>query len=317
MTTQVLFTTAKRTVERRRQIAETAAIQAAKNIYAAVPMLAQLDALKTAAGSAAARHAVAGETEQAEKCLAEMRDIAQRRKLLLQQHGYAEQALEPNYTCKICSDKGQVEGRTCECVYTEMKRLRRANVNEAGPLTLCRFENFSLDYYPETQEGSYISPRKMMAGIMRDCQDYAADFGPYSDRLYMFGNAGLGKTHLALSIASVVLDKGLDAIYVSAQSAFANIAATRWEGENSLFNSMLHCDLLVLDDLGTEYLDAYTLSRLYELVNGRMRKPTIYTTNICTEAELMQRYTEKISSRLMGECHPMRFWGRDIRQAQK
>jgi len=195
-----------------------------------------------------------------------------------------------------------------------VKRLRRRQINDAGPLMLCRFENFSLDYYPQRMENLGFSPRATMEAILQECRDWAADFGPHSQSLYMYGDAGLGKTHLALSIASEVLDAGHDVIYVSAHSAFATVAEQRFDGGGEFFRSMLQADLLVLDDLGTEFLDAYTRGKLYELVNTRLyRRPTIYTSNIWRTEQLEQRYDEKISSRLLGECHLMRFWGHDIR----
>jgi DNA replication protein DnaC len=164
----------------------------------------------------------------------------------------------------------------------------------------------------EDERGVPLRPRERMAGILEDCRHWAAEFGPRSPSLYMYGYAGLGKTHLALSIAQRVLERGFDVIYVSAQRAFATIAAGEDDGE--LYETMLEADLLVLDDLGTEYLNAYLRSRLYDLVNTRMRRrPTIYTSNICSQELLEQRYDEKTASRLLGECHLMRFWGEDIR----
>lgn len=313
MSKQELLRQARRLVEQRRQQAETAAMQRKEEIYKAVPDLARMDELRTEAGVLATRLSLSGDKEGAQKKLEEVRDIGKRRELMLNQHGYSQRDMEPQYTCKLCNDTGYKSNTTCECVYDEMKRLRRIEVNQKGPLSLCRFENFSLEYYPDDMEGAPVSPRRTMMHIYEDCVGYAADFSVNSESLLMYGDAGLGKTHLALSIAADVLEKGFDVIYVSSQSAFAQVSAERFEGD-SLFKSMLEADLLVLDDLGTEYMDAYTLGKLYELVNGRMnRRPTIYTTNICDDTLLYRRYTEKIASRLLGGCCPMRFWGQDLR----
>lgn len=314
-TRQELLRAAYREVERRRQRAETGALRRREEIYAKVPELAQMDALQAGAGTKAAALAAEGEGDKARELLAQVRDIARRREQLLRQRGYTPDDLAPAYACPLCQDTGHSAGSSapCHCVLQEVKRMRRAEVNQSGPLSLCSFDNFSLELYPEQMEGMLQSPRAVMAGILLDCRDYAADFGPRSESLLLFGDAGLGKTHLALAIAQQVLDKGYDVIYLSAQNAFATLSDNRFTGGGELFSAMLEADLLILDDLGTEYIDAWVLSRLYELVNTRQRRPTIYTTNICSHDQLYQRYTEKIASRLLGECALMRFFGRDIR----
>ena len=314
MNRQEYFRQARMTVERRQQTAETLAIKRREEIYAQIPELALLDEQKTTAGVEAARLAADGQKQTAEEKLALVRDIAKRKKMMLAQHKITEEELQPHYHCALCNDSGRKGDEVCQCVLTEVKRMRRQYINEAGPLSLCRFENFSLEYYPEVMPDSAVGPKQAMEAILEDCKTYARDFGPRIGSLFMYGDAGLGKTHLALSIASEVLEKGFDVIYVSAQSAFAEVTNNRFEqGGGTLFESMLDADLLVLDDLGTEYLDAYVMGRLYELINGRTRKPTIYTTNITRQDLLYQRYTEKIASRLLGQGHLMRFWGKDIR----
>ncbi|MDL2294596.1 ATP-binding protein [Ruminococcaceae bacterium OttesenSCG-928-D13] len=310
-----LYRCARRVVESRRQAAQARMTAEREAAHAAAPALAGLDAAIAAAGAAAARLAADGQREAAEAQTARRRSLTEERRQLLVALGYKDGTLKPHYTCPHCNDLGEVDGRVCDCVHAEALRLRRAEINEGGPLNLCRFESFSLERYPvemENEQGVRIRPRDIMAGILQSCRDWAAEFGPRSPSLYMFGYAGLGKTHLALSIAGQVLEQGGDVIYVSAQRAFATVAAGEDGGE--LFASMLEADLLVLDDLGTEFLNAFIRSKLYDLVNARMgRRPTIYTSNICSQELLNQRYDEKIASRLLGGCERMRFWGEDIR----
>lgn len=315
MKRQELYLLAKREVARRRQRAESDAIGRKEELYEAMPRLWELDAEKSAAGAAAARLAADGQAEEARRKLLEMRALAEKHKALLKAAGCAERDLAPRYHCAHCGDTGVVDGQVCECVKQEMRSLRREEINKSGPLTLSSFDTFNVELYPKSLEGVNYSPRDMMSLILQECRDYAAEFGPKSQSLYFFGDAGLGKTHMALAIAGQVLEQGFDVIYVSAQSAFAQLAQQRREGVyGELFPSMMEADLLVLDDLGSEFIDAYTLSRLYELVNTRMgRRPTIYTSNITGEDQLHQRYTEKIASRLLGECHKFLFRGYDNR----
>ncbi|MDL2324810.1 ATP-binding protein [Ruminococcaceae bacterium OttesenSCG-928-A16] len=318
MSKQQLFLKAKNIVASRQRTAEEKAEANRAKIYAEIPELALMDEKKAEAGALAARLAASGNKVAAGQNLQQMRDISARRKMLLGQRGYSERDLAPQYTCEKCGDSGVHNGTICSCVKEEIKKMRRQAIHEAGPLTLCSFDNFDLAYYPDSMPGIEDSPRAIMAENLRDCREYAAYFGPRSENLLLFGNAGLGKTHLALSIAGEVLDKGYDVIYISAQTAFSQISAQRFNSDTSLFDSMMQADLLIVDDLGTEFVDAYVLSKLYELINGRLvNRPTIYTTNICDDMLLRTKYTEKIASRLLGSCSRMPFLGKDVRLQPK
>ncbi|MEG1017917.1 MAG: ATP-binding protein, partial [Oscillospiraceae bacterium] len=135
--------------------------------------------------------------------------------------------------------------------------------------------------------------------------------------LLFAGDAGLGKTHLALSIAREVLKKGRDVIYCSAPGIFRQIEREQFEGshDTTTIDSLKHCELLVLDDLGAEFVNAFVASALYDIVNTRIceASPTVFTTNIIDDARLSARYGEKVSSRLIGCCHVCALFGEDIR----
>lgn len=314
MSKQEFYRKAKSIVAGRQRTAQVEAMKRREEIYARIPELVLLDEKRAEAGALAVRLATGGSTAASEKRLQQLREISTRRQQLLAQHGYTEGDLQPRYTCARCNDTGIDGGTTCGCVQEEVKKMRRDRIHQAGPLVLCSFDNFDLSYYPLEMQGEAESPRQVMAENLRECRDYAACFGPRSDNLLLFGNAGLGKTHLALSIAGEVLEKGYDVIYVSAQTAFSEISAQRYSDDNALFESMMQADLLIVDDLGTEYIDAFVLSKLYELINGRLAsRPTIYTTNICDDMLLRTKYTEKIASRLLGSCSRLPFLGKDIR----
>lgn len=319
MKKQELYNRAKREVARRRQAAESDAIVRREELYEALPQLQELYRRKNEAGAAAAGLSAGNSADAAAEKLAEMRALMREHDSLLQKAGLPANHLEPRYHCAACGDTGVAQGEVCTCVKNEVRRLRREEINKTGPLVPSSFDTFDLALYPQQLEGMNVSPRELMGLVLQDCKDYAAQFGPRSPSLYFYGDAGLGKTHLALSIAGQVLEQGYDVIYVSAQSAFSQLAQERREFvSGELFPSMMEADLLVLDDLGSEFIDAFTLSRLYELVNSRMyRRPTIYTSNITREDQMYQRYTEKIASRLLGECKRIRFAGYDIRLQEK
>ena len=149
-------------------------------------------------------------------------------------------------------------------------------------------------------------------------KQYAEDFSPTeNESLMLIGNAGLGKTHAALAIAGLVLEQGHDVIYVSSPDFFGKIEASRFDPSgdaDTLLRTASTADLLILDDLGTEFVTPYFITVFYSLLNNRLGAglPTIITTNITDGALLEKRYTEKISSRLSAFI-PFRFLGEDIR----
>jgi len=236
---------------------------------------------------------------------------------LLLTAGYPFDYLQLQYHCNLCKDTGFINGNLCSCTQDLIKKIQRYEISNGSPLSLSSFSTFSLKYYSTDHDKNFnIIPRKHMEAVLEFCKDYAEDFHPNSDNLLFMGTAGLGKTHLALAIASCVLEKGYDVIYLSAQAAFSQIEQEKFNTrEEILLPAILSADLLVLDDLGTEYLSPYIVSELYRIIESRMaaRKPTIYTTNLNAENALSVRYTEKIASRLLGGCQLIHFFGSDIR----
>jgi len=156
--------------------------------------------------------------------------------------------------------------------------------------------------------------RQLLLGL----KDYAEDFSPAeNESLMLVGNAGLGKTHAALAIAGIVLDKGYDVLYVSSPDFFGKMEASRFDPSgdaDTLLRTAATADLLILDDLGTEFVTPYFITTFYSLLNNRLGAdlPTIVTTNITDGSLLEKRYTEKISSRLSAFV-PFHFMGEDIR----
>lgn len=231
--------------------------------------------------------------------------------------GYPADYLELQHSCPHCQDTGYVNNSLCSCTLALVKKIRRDEMNSRSPLTLSTFNTFSLDYYPNEKDNDFnIVPKAHMGAVFELCKEYADNFKPTSDNLLFMGTAGLGKTHLALAIANAVLEKGFDVIYISAQNAFSQIEQEKFVlRDEQLLPAMLSVDLLVLDDLGTEFLSPYIVSELYNIVNSRitMQKATIYTTNLNAEHDIKIRYTEKIASRLLGSCRLIHFFGKDIR----
>ena len=298
-----LYQAALRTVSARRQRAKAAAQDARAQAEAAVPELRAAEDALRACGVRCA--------------LAEAR---QKRDALLAASGRSPQALEPKFTCPLCQDTGVAHGKTCQCVRREMQRLRREEIEAMSSLSVTRFDTMKLDYYPNTRDPQTgRSVRQYMAELLADLQDYAAAFDLDSENLMLTGNAGLGKTHAALAVAGAALDKGYDVIYISSPDFFSRVETLHFGSDpagekDALLETVTGADLLILDDLGTEFNSSFVISTLYSLLNDRLgrRRPTILTTNITDGALLEKLYTEKVASRISAFV-PYRFLGDDIR----
>ena len=251
--------------------------------------------------------------------------LSDRKKLadLLASSGRPADALEPHFTCRLCEDTGIVDGRTCSCVHKVMQQLRRSEIEALSSLSISSFDTMELRYYPARMDASLGEPiRSYMSTLLDDLRGYADEFDTTSESLMLLGNAGLGKTHAALAIAGKVLEKGFDVIYVSSPDFFSKLEALHFGSdpageEEMLLRTAAGADLLILDDLGSEFNSSFLISTLYSLLNNRLgaKLPTIVTTNITDGALLEKLYTEKISSRLSSFV-PFLFMGDDIR-AQK
>lgn len=247
-------------------------------------------------------------TETAEKMLQE----------ILVANGYPKDYLAVQYTCPDCSDSGFVNGVPCSCLKREIAKIGAEKMNANAMLSLCSFDSFSLDYYRNLPEEQFAAMQK----IYTQCLEYAEHFSPQAPSIFMRGRTGLGKTHLSLSIANVVLEHGWSVIYDSASALLRKIenekfARTPDAQASDTMGLLLDCDLLIFDDFGTEFDTAFTKSAIYTLFNGRLSagKPTIISTNLDLD-DVQERYGDRIVSRLIASCLNMNFYGSDIRIQQ-
>lgn len=248
-----------------------------------------------------------------------------RRASLLTEAGYPADYTEVRYECPRCNDTGFLDdGGVCSCLRRKLITAGYASSGLGELLHSQRFDNFSLDYFREDER-----TLRTMTHIFRTLRDYAEHFSmgdethEPSGNLLLVGGTGLGKTHLSSAVAKTVLDRGYDVLYIGASALvaafeterFGNAAtATPADADPARF---FDCDLLILDDLGTEVSNQFTISCLYNVINTRLnlRRPTIISTNLMQE-ELRRRYWDRITSRLFGEYQILLFLGTDVR-AQK
>lgn len=312
-----LYKEAFRQIASRRQRAVTLAQQRQEQAQQAIPALVQQQDAIRQLGLQTMVLAAQGASEAQRQQLQQQRQQAQQElEQLLRSNGWTPQDLEPQFTCPLCKDSGMVDGHVCQCVGKLARQLRFEEICEESPLSLCSFDSMDLRYYPVDRDpATGESIRILMAETLDFLRQYAEHFDLKSANLLLCGNAGLGKTHAALSIAQRVLEKGFNVVYIGAQSLFSQLERERFV-QSPLQEAVLEADLLILDDLGTEYVNPYMLSCFYNLLNTRLleKRPTIYTTNIVDGKAFEARYTEKIASRLGGNCEPVFFLGQDIRK---
>lgn len=317
-TKRELYQEAMRAVALRRQTARANAEDARAAAEAAVPALRHAEEEVRVRGVRCALAGASGKDRTA--AAAALAKAKQELTALLASSGRPADALEPHFTCKKCQDTGTFEGHTCICVHKLMQKLRREEIESLSSLSISSFDTMELRYYPNTMDDKLGEPvRSYMGSLLAELRAYAEEFDRSSESLMLFGNAGLGKTHAALAIAGIVLEKDFDVIYVSSPDFFSKLEALHFGAdpggeEETLLQTAAGADLLILDDLGTEFNSSFFLSTLYSLLNNRLgaHLPTIVTTNITDGALLEKLYTEKISSRLSAFV-PCLFAGQDIR----
>lgn len=290
-------------------------------LYKRFPLAEEIEKKLASTAIESARAVLSGGDSRSEliKLRLKNKELRSELKEILASVNLPEDYLEVVHKCKKCSDEGFVDGIMCECMKEMLKKESYNRLNSMSPLELSSFENFSLDYYSDVvSDGNSQSPRKRMSLILEFCKKYADNFSKRSPGLLLTGGTGLGKTHLSLSIAREVINKGFGVIYGSAQNIVSKMENEKFRNYQSSDESERHyidCDLLIVDDLGTEYTTAFSSAAIYNIINSRimMSKPTIISTNL-TMKDMEKSYTYRMVSRVIGNNIRLEFLGSDIRQ---
>lgn len=317
-----IYKKAALTLEQRRTRAEATAKQHKEEAERRISELRRLDNEIAQAGLDAVK--AIGMKENAEafiQALSEKSLQAQKKRTeLLRAAGLPEDYLVAHYVCKKCSDTGYCGGYRCECYDTLLRNLAYGQLCSDFPIEKSTFASFNLSLYSKrTDTATGVVPYTRMQEIFHYCKQYADEFDRRSPSLFLYGETGLGKTHLSLAIAGEVVQKGYGVIYGSAQNLLDRMERERFKGdEDGATDAILNCDLLILDDLGAEFTTQFTVSAVYNIINTRLQKglPVIISTNLPVK-ELEKRYTRRITSRIFGSYTTLAFCGADIRQVLK
>lgn len=295
--------------------AEEAAKMRRAEVELSVPGIAEINKKLSLTGIEIMEAAMKNNMAELENIKKSNNELLASRAELLKAAGYPADYTEIRYECQLCGDTGAIDNKMCVCM---RKKLVEAGFESSGMRDLIRnqsFDNFSLDYYRSSPE-----EYKRMSAIYKILLQYAESFDvTRSGNIAMFGGTGLGKTHLSSAIAGRIIEGGHDVYYIGAQGMISDFEYNRF-GNSSMgmvdgdVDRYTECDLLIIDDLGTEVTNQFTTSCLYNVINTRLnkKKPTLISTNL-TQEEFRRRYWDRITSRVFGEYLILPFVGVDVR----
>lgn len=243
--------------------------------------------------------------------------LKQRKRELIKENEIPVDYDKIQYRCDICKDTGYVEGRgLCSCFNQKIidHMYKQSKMNEL--LKTQNFDNFSLEYYSKKPYKDFKNtPYENMEKIRNFCKNYADDFDNMKKSLYFYGDTGLGKTFLSSCIAKELIDKGKTVLYIRAAKLFKIFEDEKFGRLSEDTESIYNCDMLIIDDLGTEYDSKFNISHLFELINerGMSNKKMIINTNL-NFSGMEKKYTKRVTSRLTEDFQMLYFYGEDIRR---
>ena len=287
--------------------------------YNKVPRIKEIDMLlrRSMALAAQAVFTQGGDAQLAMEQVKEANlSLQQERQALAREH-FEEGFLDDSPVCTLCGGLGYVGAQMCECLRELCRQEQKKEISLLASNDE-RFEKFRLDYYPQEVDPKYgAAPRTIMEHNFNICRKYASSFCLGSGNLLFVGGTGLGKTFLSACIARSAADKGYSVAYESAPHLFSKLEKDRFspdENSHAEVERLTDCDLLILDDLGTELPGSFVTAALYALVNDRLLagKPMVISTNLNID-EIVRRYSPQIGSRLQGSFQRLTFVGDDIR----
>lgn len=308
-------------LQRRRREAEGAAEALRERVCRKYPRAAALERQMAQAAPQVAQAVLNGGDPTETVRRIERDNLAAQEELrqILAAAGEKARDFSPQYTCPLCGDTGYVGREMCSCFRALLADGAGKQLSRITGMKPARFEEMDLRYYsdlPDAERGE--SPREHMADVLDYCRCYGENFHAQAESLLLFGTTGTGKTHTALSIARLAAERGFSVVYGPVQQLLHRVEREHFgRAEGDAEDTMIACDLLILDDLGTELTTPFYTATLYNIINGRLLRgaPTIISTNLLP-ADWPGRYGEQIASRVLGTYQPLLFVGRDIRQVK-
>ena len=283
-----------------------------EQVYSTLPEYEQLENQVASASVERAKALIDGAADDAGKYQKLVADIALRKKKLLSEHGYPADYLEPGYTCEDCHDTGYIHGEKCHCFRQLEITLLYEQSNIQEMIAKENFSTLSYQYY----EGEDLTRFQNAVNVSKS---FVSGFKTDYQNLLFYGSVGTGKSFMSGCIAKELLSQGYSVIYFSANSLFETLSQYTYDTKlkEALYNfnkDLYNCDLVIIDDLGTEITNAFVTSQLFALLNERhlRQKSTIISTNL-NLVEIKERYSERIFSRISSTYSICKLTGADIR----
>lgn len=294
-----------------------------REAYEKVPALREIDDQISSISVARGRQLLSGDSDAVDGLKEDISRLSDKRLELLMENGFPKDYLLPRYTCPDCQDTGFANNQKCHCFKQAVIDMLYTQSNLKEILSRENFSSFSYDYYsdqlvnPSTGLSSLATMRKNMA----ECEEFIRTFDTEFKNLFFYGDTGVGKTFLSHCIAKELIDTAHSVIYFSAFELFDVFAKSTFEKEEEAQNIhpyIFDCDLLIIDDLGTELTNSFVSTQLFLCINERLnrKKSTIISTNLPINT-FADTYSERVFSRITSNYMMMKLFGDDIRIQKK
>lgn len=297
-------------------------------LYKACPQIEEIDKEISMVGIKITKAIIGAIKEEKEAYIEKIKTISlnlqNERKRLMEENGFSENFFTEVYECKYCKDTGFINNKECTCFKNKLifKAYNMSNLAEI--IKTDNFKTFNYDYYSkEINEENKMSPYENIKIVMAKLNIFVDKFDERFKNFIFYGNSGIGKTFLCSCIAKELLDKGKTVVYMTAFDLFESIKKKFAKNDEDILKKDYKefkndADLLIIDDLGTEFITNFTLTEFFNIINTRIlkKKPTIISTNLNPE-KLLEQYSARVVSRFYGEYEIIKLFGEDIRIKKK
>lgn len=295
-------------------------LQARKEaVYRQSPEIAEIDKTIADLSLSQADKLLDGDSQALNELKSEVKKLTQRRNSLLSRLGYPSDYLQTQYRCADCKDTGYINGKKCHCFTQAAIDMIYTQSNIQSVLDEENFSNFNYDLYSKTEIDPVmgITPYENIKQAVRECNRFITTFGTEFHNLFLYGGTGVGKTFLSNCVAKEMLDRNHSVIYFSASQLFEIFKRNAYDKSQGImedYQNIFNCEILIIDDLGTEVPNSYTSSQLFMCINERIirKKSTIISTNLSLN-ELAETYSERTFSRISKNYTLLRLIGEDLR----
>lgn len=287
------------------------------------PEISEIDKELMRAGSALLK-TVLEKSENFAAVKEKIQGLQARKIELLRKNGFEEDYLDDIFSCEKCRDTGFIGGHRCDCLKALIVKNLGANANLTEYMKNQTFENFDFSLFEDIErDGKTVPVKKIMRRAVEICMDFSENFQKDKQNLILSGNAGTGKTYLSSCIANRVLSRGKTVYYTSAYKLFEMLEAIKFGkdtfgADETTARYVYDVDLLIIDDLGTEFMTQFTSAAFFDIVNSRLisGKSTVISTNLGLEG-ITDLYSQRVSSRIMGDYKAITLLGSDVRPKLK